>query len=295
MFARPVFRMSAPKELATLWKGYPFRIKFYFWTYKQLGRVVGLLQGLFDGFWLGVLGRRALQLADECKYDSSQEYHGELHNKRGLFPWEEAVVATYFRNCRRLLVGGAGGGREVLALCQAGHEVDGFECHPELMTFANELLSKEGFAANVQLVPRDKCPDDDRVYDGIIVGWSAYMHIQGESKRVGFLKELRGKLAPGAPLLISFWHPIGPVRLRLRVGARLGKLLRWLRRGESIQLGDSLQPYYTHFFDREGVGAELRQAGFELALHDPWFGHEYAHAVGIATELVAGHPSGTAT
>ena len=58
-------------------KGYPFRIKCYFWTHKQLERAVGLFQGLFDGFWLGVLGRRALQLVDEYKYDGCREYHDE--------------------------------------------------------------------------------------------------------------------------------------------------------------------------------------------------------------------------
>ena len=43
--------------------------------------------------------------------------------------------------CKRLLVAGAGGGREVLALYKSGYEVDGFECHPELVALANTMLT----------------------------------------------------------------------------------------------------------------------------------------------------------
>src|SRR5262245_29124446 len=47
---------------------------------------------------------------------------------RHLFPWEKNVVATYFPPPpARVLIGGAGGGREVLALAEMGYEVVAFE------------------------------------------------------------------------------------------------------------------------------------------------------------------------
>ena len=68
------------------------------------------------------------------------------------------MIARYFQNAKRLLLVGAGGGREVLALIRLGYEVHGVECNPELVRVANTLLEEQGLPPSVQFAPPDTCP-----------------------------------------------------------------------------------------------------------------------------------------
>jgi hypothetical protein len=57
-----------------------------------------------------------------------------------LFPWEEQVIDRFFPSSpARILVDGAGGGREVFALAERGYEVvafqDGAAAHPGALGF----------------------------------------------------------------------------------------------------------------------------------------------------------------
>src|SRR6476620_9831721 len=84
------------------------------------------LQAVLTGFWLGILGRDCLPLLDQLIYDECQVFDTEEWNRRGFFEWEKAALDRYFAGCKHLLVGGAGGGREVLALLRQGYDADGF-------------------------------------------------------------------------------------------------------------------------------------------------------------------------
>lgn len=259
---------------------YPLKIGLYFSTFKRLSQLFMLLKGIFDGFWLGILSRDTLYSIDKCYYDSVKQYHDQGFNCSGLFAWEKNVIEIYFNNCKRILVGGAGGGREVLALCKLGYEVDSFECHPELVTFANKLLKKEGFLAEVQLVSRDECLNSNRRYNGLIVGWSAYMLIQGKERRISLLKNMRVKVSPQSPLLVSFFSR-KPDERRFRVTAAVANVLRCILRRNYIELGDSLAPNYVHCFTEAEISEELRQGGFELIFFKPG---DYGHAVAVVSE-----------
>ena len=255
---------------------------------RRVYRLVGdICAGVFDGFWLGIFGRDTHNKVVEHQYRDSMEYRSDSYNLGRLFPWEEKVIASYFAGCRRILVGGAGGGREMIALARLGHEVDGFECNAQLTEYANELLAREEIPSSVELVSPDMCPNVDDPYDGVIIGWCAYMHIQGRSRRVEFLRSLRHALKPGAPVMLSFWHITGPARRRLRITQRVATPLRRLLHRERITLGDSMVPHRVHYFDDETLGHELALAGFELKFYHPWFGHEHGHAVVVACDETA--------
>ena len=162
---------------------YPVLVRIFIISEKTLRKLFLLLKVCFSAFWLAVLKREALYLLDERYYNNAKMYFDEEYNKRGWFYWEEKVIKRWFQQCKSLLVAGAGGGREVLELRRLGHEVDGFECHHGLAEFANELLKKEGFTPNVKIAPRDKYLMTNKIYDGIIVGWSVYMRIKGRKER----------------------------------------------------------------------------------------------------------------
>ena len=257
------------------------RARRYLASRERFNRLIQLSRSCFDGFWLGMMDPATLQAVDTLHYQEAlNAYHTDEWNRQGLMPWEQEMVDRYFQSCRSLLVGSVGGGREVLALLQKGYEVDSFECHPYLNECANRLLKKEGYTAQVQLVPRDECPVTGKRYDGLIIGWGAYMLIQTRARRVAFLKKMRAQVDVGSPLLLSFYHRGQQLR-SYRLTARVGALVRRLRGQRPVEVGDSLAPNYVHYFMEEEVASELEEGGFELAYYGT---RSYGHAVGIAAE-----------
>ncbi|HEX2205486.1 MAG TPA: hypothetical protein VHG91_19400 [Longimicrobium sp.] len=240
-------------------------------------------EALWIGARLGVLTREGIHRLDERYYsgDGPQiDYAGDAHNTRGFLPWEGPVVQRFFAGCPRVLVLAAGGGREVLALRKMGIDADGYECHPGLAAFATGLLERHGVPGPVGVVGRDEAPRTGRRYDGVIVGWGAYMLIQGRARRVAFLRDLRALVGPGAPLLLSFFYRDGS-RFRHALIGRAANALRRLRGREAIEDGDILAPNFIHLFTEDEVRAELRDGGFECVFYST---EGTGHAVGVAVD-----------
>jgi hypothetical protein len=243
----------------------------------------------FKGFWLGMLRSEDLHEIDATYYDGQAvlsaggdyDYRNDEYNQSGLFPWERTALGGSFPSAGNLLVVGAGGGREVVALERMGYRVDSFECHRALVASANDLLRRLDLTSRVQPSPRDGIPDDPGLfatsrYDGLIVGWSAYMLIRGREQRIGLLKQMREHAGPGCPILLSFFVRKGTPRW-LHTITRVGNVVALLRGGERVELGDDLKMNFVHRFSRDEIERELDEAGFDLML----FGTDgYGHAVG---------------
>lgn len=235
------------------------------------------------GVWLGLLGRESLHAVDEAFYQGSASYRDDRHNLRGLFAWEDEAVRGFFGAGGSLLLVGAGGGREVLALWERGHRVTGYECNAALVAYAGELLRRRGCPASVTLLARDAAPPGEGIYDGAVVGWSAYMLVAGREHRIALLRALRRRVDTGAPLLLSFWTRPGEHR-RSRIVRAAAAPIRALLRREPPEPGDDLVPNFVHRFTEAEVEAEMRAAGFRLARFQPEGEGPYdsGWAVGIA-------------
>lgn len=248
-------------------------------TYRALLAFHSLLRATFAGFWLGFLERETLLEINERFYASHQRYLDDDYNTRGLFAWERTIVEEHFRPGERVLIVGAGGGREVLALRELGYEAHGFECNEALVAASNALLETRGIAPCVQLSPPDACPVSLLRYGGLIVGWGAYMLIQGRSRRTALLQEMRAQVDPGAPLLVSFF-PRSPSARRFWIIAKVANVFRYLLGRTRLELGDDLEPEYVHYFTREELSAELLASGFTLsAYYEEPYGHALARAI----------------
>jgi hypothetical protein len=251
-------------------------------VYEVFARAVkgllGVVKAIHVGVWLGVLSRRSLHALDERFYSREDVYASRDHARRGLFPWEVAALERHFAHCRSIAVTSVGAGREVLALLGRGYRSEGWECNPDLVALASEYLAEAGVGGEVHASERDVCPDLGKVFDGAIVGWSGYMHIQGRQRRIAFLRDLCGFLPENAPILLSFF--VRPRRDRLhRIVAAVARPLRWVLRREPPERGDVLDPFFQHYFTEEEIQAELAAAGFRM-VH---FSREgYGHAVGLA-------------
>jgi len=230
-------------------------------------RASHLILSAFHGVWLGILSRKAMYEVGERTYGKGKgSYRNSEWNKKGLFDWEEEVVKRHFSSCRTILVAGAGGGREVYALRRMGYEADGFDCNPRLVDSAQELFRKEGMPVTFLLAEPDSCPAMGRIYDGLIVGWGAFTHIEGSGRRIAFLRQMRRCARTGSPLLISFFSRTHMNRLELKMTYLCASIVRRLLGRQGVGYGDSLNlTGYAHFFSRDEIAAELEAAGFRLA------------------------------
>ena len=260
----------------------------YFAARRARDRGLSVLRSVTDGLLLGFMSRDALAAVDQVFYERRTEqlgaerrpYTDDGWNLRGLFDWELAAVRTHFRPGGRVLVTGAGGGREVVALLEQGFDAYGFEPNPVLVSAGGRLLSARGYEGRLQLVDRDAAPEADGPWDAVVVGWGSYMLMPGRARRLAFLGALRAQLRPGAVLLVSFWprSKLPAAGSRARSGA--ANTVRRLLGREPVEVGDVLAPNFVHTFTAAEIRAELDAAGFDLVEHaEEPFGHAVARAV----------------
>jgi hypothetical protein len=249
------------------------------WTRHMMLSAFSGLRSCWAGFWLGILDRATLSAVAAAYYSEHPRYLDGDYNRSGLWRWEQQALADYFPANARLLLIAAGGGREVLALTRLGHDVMAVECNPDLVRVANALLAEEGLAATVYHAPPDTCPSTSIVFGGLIVGWGAYMLVQGRANRIALLESMRSQVQPGAPLLVSFFSRSAHEK-RFHLTAAIANALRRIRGRDLLEVGDDLEPECVHYFTRDELSHELHDAGFTL---ESYREQPYAHAVARAT------------
>lgn len=260
-----------------------WRVRAFGRADRWFQRFLRLTSVIHEGFWLACLNPDDLNAITEKRYSESQYYASRGHNISGLFDWEKAAVERYFRPGFRVLVAAAGGGREVLALCNAGFDAEGFECSLPLVYASQKTLSQLVGASRVIHCPADTVPEGPRVYEGLIVGWTAYMHIPTNARRIRFLQALRQRALPESPVLISFLTRNRNANNDVVVHrtARFFKVFIDGRR-DPLELGDHVSNgRYMHCFTHDEIESEMRSSGFSVAHYSEE--GDLGHAVGIAT------------
>ena len=259
-----------------------FRLKCFELADRWFNRLIRLTTALHECFWLGFLSVDDLNSVTAEHYGNSRLYASATHNLSGLAGWETSALQRYFRPRSRILVAAAGGGREVLALRKVGFAADGFECSLSLVRVSHEIFDQVGEPNYVVHCPPDSVPPGPSIYNGLIVGWTAYTHIPTRLRRIFFLRALRARALPQSPILISFFTRRADSRYDVFIH-RTAMFCRFFLRGrkEPLELGDRLSfGRYVRCFTDSEVEAELRAAGFRLA-HFCEEG-DSGHAVGIA-------------
>lgn len=255
-------------------------LKLYMTSSEWFTKLMTFLHAGFNGLWLGLLSREDLHQYDQIYYEKMNMYQNDAYNLSGLFEWEKECIKNYFRNVKTILLLGAGGGREVIALHRLGFQVDAYECNPRLVESANAFLERQNVPTRVSISSRDCVPQTSKIYDAIILGWGMYMLIQNSSRRVVLLKQLRQQCNSGSPVLLSFFsRKNNPFRFRFT--AQIGNVIRRLLRRERIEIGDDLQPDFVHFFMEQEIASELGAGGFHMVYFNT---DEYGHAVGFARD-----------
>jgi hypothetical protein len=250
-------------------------------------RALNVFNACFDGVWLGLLDRDALARLDAGFYtDGVDEQHGRVfsyrddaHNRSGLQDWERAAVDAHFPAGGRVIVTGAGGGREVLALNELGYDAVGYEPNERLVQDGSALLARLGHDGALRRCARDAFPETAAGAEAVLVGWGSYMLIPGRERRVAFVRGARAAVPAGAPLLCSFF--VRPADARyFSILARTANAVRRVRRGERAEVGDTIGENFVHRFTREEIRRELALGGFRMVTYAA---RPYGHAVAVAT------------
>lgn len=258
------------------------RTRLFKFTDDWVARFWMAAHTIHAGIWLGLLDRPSLLELVTERYDVTGNYLNLEYNRSGFWYWETKSLDQYFSSCQSVLVGAAGGGRELLALARRGVRADGFECSPKLLDACRALLTAEKIQATVLSAAPDTVPKQFETYDGLILGWGAYTHMIGRENRIRFLSEFRKHLQPDGPLLLSFFIR-KPGSRRFRWTFRIARLLQTLRRSkEPAELGDASPGLFHHHFIRKEIEQELAEAGFHLESYvEADSGYAVARSIGL--------------
>jgi SAM-dependent methyltransferase len=260
--------------------------RLYLRLQERLGWLPPGPRALHQAIWLGLLDPPELNRITRFHYGRPGGFESEAHNLGGLWPWEADVVRGCFAGRHRLLVAGAGGGREAIALVRLGHAVTACDFCPALTAACRRHAERAGVQVRVIEAPPDGLPSGLGIYDGIYAGRGFYHHIPGRGRRIAFLTACRRHLVPGGPLFLSdfFTRPASG-----RPGVRAARIANGIRRlrgsPEAIEQGDWLSDCLQHAFTPREISSELGEAGFRMERYavSPFGpGSRLGHAVGIA-------------
>jgi hypothetical protein len=216
---------------------------------------------------------RILEAYNALAFGSSPAYQpGHRDFRAEWFPWERRAVDTYFPPVpTRVLVGGAGGGREAYRLAERGYEVIAFDPVQTLVDAMPEAGTGPGHVTacvgSYERLPVLRSRDGQTVsladlppFGAGICGWASIAHVRTHAGRVAALRHM-GALVDG-PILLSVY--VTPWRRSAKKGLA-GGVSRWLY-GDGAMFLPGIGRVQT--FDEAGLRELISRAGLEVLYLD---------------------------
>lgn len=232
----------------------------------------------------------ALHLLDDARrqalttwcYDRATTYRpGEPFFRRGLFAWESRALDDLALDAgSRVLLIGAGGGREIDALLARGYKVTATEPAPALLrSAAAHFKDPEGRVTLVRGGFDDMDAWSATVTEPprlVLAGWGAFAHVLPSSRRREVLRAVRGRW-PEALVFVSYPVETAPARSRaFELVARVASPMQ--TDAITVEPGDHVWTHagVVHGFVRGEVGDLAAAAGYRVV----WERAEpYGHAL----------------
>ncbi len=137
--------------------------------------------------------------------------------RRDWFPWERAAISRVFPPApARVLVGGAGGGREALRLVEAGFRVVAFDPIPGLSrdlarqvdpNVCQVLVGRYEQLPEMRSLAGEVVPlSGMRPFDAGIMGWTSLAHVRDDAARVAAVRQFAALV--NGPVLLSVYPPM---------------------------------------------------------------------------------------
>jgi hypothetical protein len=208
--------------------------------------------------------------------------------ERGLFDWEKTALALpQVPRTGRVLLGAAGGGRELQGLAAMGYEVTAFEPNPTLLEGTRAIARRWGDRVTVLQGTYDDmiaaaCEGTGPLaslrerggFDLVIFGWGSFTHVIDPSRQRELLRAAHA-LAPQAPLLLSFFTRQeagdGPVGNAERLRRRLRHAFALLGRPSAAPagLGYEAGGGFVYSFTVGEIQALAFEAGYLVERFEP--------------------------
>jgi SAM-dependent methyltransferase len=219
--------------------------------------------------------------------DSYRPDHSTFRHR--LFSWEASAIDRFFPPPpARVLIGGAGGGREAFALAARGYQVVAFEPSRSLVESmarhvpagARVEVYQAGYEQLPSLRPLQSGEPIERLdcmsaFDAAIVGWSSLSHLRTDKQRVETLRAF-ARVTQG-PVLVSFFGRRDTSDLLPGKRHRLRRLLP-SRRQPGDAFGIAIGHYYQ--FSPSEIRQLALQSGFTIVhLCSEDDGTSWPHAV----------------
>jgi SAM-dependent methyltransferase len=237
-----------------------------FLVLRLLGRGLYKSSRLLSFLAAGVLNQACLRRIIESEFD---DFFANDHEVRlGLWRWERDFFGRFLEPGSSLLVVGAGSGRDVLGLLDAGHRVDGVELSGRSADRARRILAESGRHATIHTAAIEDWTPSER-YDAIVFSWRCYSCIPIAKRRVEILEKLRERLLPGGRILISYLLD----REDSSPGMQIVQWLTWLTRSDwRPERGDEMASRFAsvrfrHNFRPGEIEAEVLAAGLRVVWH----------------------------
>lgn len=224
-----------------------------------------------------------LQAYNDLTYGATSVYDAANPQfRQKLFNWEANLVKQVFPEPPgRVLVGGAGGGREAFQLASMGYEVTAFEPSAGLAQSMRDRAAQTGAAVEALRGRYEDLPVLRRVESGAphdlrsgkafnaaILGWTSYSHVRDTRDRVAALKAFAA--VTDGPVVASFFMTRPPAGERKAWKRRLSRIGR---RKDGDEFSGHIGFY--HLSSREELEAEAAAAGLVVvdASYDESDGH----------------------
>jgi hypothetical protein len=250
-----------------------FLATLYLWSHRVFRIIHGGSQALFEGFWMGLLSESAYDVISQKSYGEGEQYTNSRYLDSGFHFWEDLAIRTYFPPGSHVLVGSAGGGREVIALSRAGYRATGFECSRAMVASGQKALAERGIDATLTWAPPSVAPAMGGPFDGLIVGWNGYSYISPRDRRIEFLRNLRGQLKSGAPVMISMAMRGPRAQIVIWAPRVANAVRRCTFRKPIFEPGDSFSGRPKLHFSRRQMEQEMTDAGFSVVRFYVWGGY----------------------
>jgi SAM-dependent methyltransferase len=236
-------------------------------VYRSLWVAADVLQKAANGcLWIaaGLLQRADLQAASEARWRQFGKSIDEIDS--GLDAFEQGLYSQLLGTSDRVLVIGAGTGREVLALRRLGYDVTGLEQVPQLVEIARQHMAQRLVDAPFE-VGTIESTRLTGPFDAVIFSRGVYSFLRGSRARIAALCRIGTMLSSRGRILISYYENArgsswGPRLARL--GARLGRSDWRAERGDVFSRDHHAAHVlrYEHLFQAHDVAGECGAAGF---------------------------------
>lgn len=237
-------------------------------TYSRLDRLRSLAV-------VALASEATLDRFNATAYGAAERYDpGSDGYVSSLYPWEEQTIGRYFPPPpARILVGGAGAGREPFALAERGYDVVAFEPVARLAetmakraaaTVAAVTSYQGGYLELPRLNPVGGGDAETLAsgFDAAVIGWGSISHLYTDRARVRALESMAA--LTNGPILVSF------IAVRDEGPPPASRVREWLvgRRGRHPADRFSMSMGFHHPVNEEEVRDLAASADLEVAALD---------------------------